>query len=170
MADNVNVNPGNAVDAVPVATDEIGGKHYQRIKIGVGADGSAADLDYGQETKAGSLPVVLASDQDDLTIKPTAITMTDRSGAITTGGTSQEVMAANTSRKSLLIVNISDTQLWVNFGTNAVQDSPSIPLEAASSTGAADGGSIEFEGSVIPTQAINIIGPTTGKKFVAKEA
>lgn len=37
MADNLSVTAGN------VATDEIGGAHYQRVKIAHGADGSATD-------------------------------------------------------------------------------------------------------------------------------
>ena len=37
MADNVDITPGAAL---PLATDEIGGRHYQRVKVTGGADGS----------------------------------------------------------------------------------------------------------------------------------
>jgi len=40
MADNISITPGVGVD---VATDEVGGKHYQRIKVSHGADGEATD-------------------------------------------------------------------------------------------------------------------------------
>lgn len=41
MADNVKVQAGTGNDTVspPVATDDIGGAHYQKIKAGWGADG-----------------------------------------------------------------------------------------------------------------------------------
>ena len=46
MADNVTFGAGNAAtapDATVVATDEILGKHYQRIKVAHGVDGAAVD-------------------------------------------------------------------------------------------------------------------------------
>lgn len=60
MADDV-ILPG---DGSTVATDEVGGKHYQRVKIELGAEGAAGTLlTVGQKTAANSLSVVLASDQ-----------------------------------------------------------------------------------------------------------
>jgi hypothetical protein len=41
MADNVGYTPGTGAT---VAADEIGGVLHQRVKIGVGADGSATDV------------------------------------------------------------------------------------------------------------------------------
>lgn len=95
-------------------------------------------------------------------IRPSQGTLTDRSGTITAGGTAQQVMAANSSRKYLLIQNGSDTAMWFNFTTTAVQDSPSFFL-------AANGGSFVMEGSYVSTEAISIICATTGKKWTAKE-
>ena len=88
-------------------------------------------------------------------------TFTDRSGAITTGGTSQQVMAANTSRNYLILQNISAENLWFNFGVAAVTDSPSLKLEP--------GQTFVMEGTFIHVGAMNIIGATTGSKFVSKE-
>lgn len=169
MADNIDVTPGTGKT---IAADEIASILYQRVKLSIGADGSATDLAFGQAVMASSIPVVIASNQSAITVAPApaAITFTDRSGTVTTGGTSQSIMSSNSSRKYLLIVNISNTVLWINIGTTAVQDSPSIPLAAASVDGAADGGILEYYDSVIPTGQVNLIGPTTGKKFVAKEA
>jgi hypothetical protein len=89
-------------------------------------------------------------------------TVTDRSGTITSGGTAQSLMGANVTRKYLLIQNTGDKNLWFNFTTTAVQDQPSckLPPNAA----------FVLEGSFISTEAISIIGPTTGKSFTAKEA
>src|ERR1044072_454479 len=57
--------------------------------------------------------------------------LTDRSGTITTGGTSQQMMAANGTRSYLLISNNAPPNLealWINFGTAALISSPSICL------------------------------------------
>lgn len=40
MADNVDITPGSGVT---IASDEVSGAQYQRIKLSVGGDGSAAD-------------------------------------------------------------------------------------------------------------------------------
>jgi hypothetical protein len=70
MADNLPVTPGSGVS---IAADDVGGVLYQRVKLAVGADGTAVDLAPGQATMANSLPVTLASNQ----------------GAVTVGGTIQ---------------------------------------------------------------------------------
>lgn len=41
MADNVSITAGSGTT---IATDDVGGVQYQRVKIGVGADGSATDV------------------------------------------------------------------------------------------------------------------------------
>ena len=41
MADNVGYTPGSGAT---VAADDIGGVLHQRVKVGVGADGSATDV------------------------------------------------------------------------------------------------------------------------------
>lgn len=58
----------SVVSPVTFAADDVSGVLYPRNKVSIGADGEATDLDFGQATKAGSLPVVLASDSD-----PTAV-------------------------------------------------------------------------------------------------
>ena len=52
MVDNINVDPGTGVGAVPVATDDVGGVQYQIIKIVTGADGVATPL-----SNAAPLPI-----------------------------------------------------------------------------------------------------------------
>lgn len=87
--------------------------------------------------------------------------LVDRSGTITTGGVSQQVMATNSSRRYLLIQNTSDTTLWCNFSVAAVQNQPSFILITNAS--------FIMENETIATSSINCIGPTTGKAFTAKE-
>lgn len=59
MADNV-VLPGTGSS---VAADDVGGALYQRVKLALGADGTAADLAPGQAAMAASVPVAIASNQ-----------------------------------------------------------------------------------------------------------
>jgi hypothetical protein len=50
MADNVSIDPGSTT---PIATDEIGGAHYQRVKLALGADGE----NDGDVSRANPVPV-----------------------------------------------------------------------------------------------------------------
>lgn len=95
------------------------------------------------------------------TIIPYKGTVTNRSGTITTGGTSQQIMAANASRRYLMIQNVSDTVMWCNFTTAAVLDQPSFQL--------VPGATFLMEASSVSTEAIQCIGSVTGKSFTAKE-
>src|SRR5580765_2752825 len=72
MSDNVTLPGTGAV----IASDDVGGAQIQRVKVGVGADGSSTDLAFGQATKANSLPVTLASNED-------ALPVTDNAGSLT---------------------------------------------------------------------------------------
>lgn len=60
MSDNIPITPGSGKT---IAADDIASVYYQRVKIAVGADGEATDLDFGQAVMANSLPVAIASDQ-----------------------------------------------------------------------------------------------------------
>lgn len=91
--------------------------------------------------------------------------LVDGSGSIAAGGTAQDVFATNHGRQYLLIQNISDTTMWVNFGTDAVEDQPSIQIVA--------GAALEFSAAgtgVVPTARVSIRCSTIAKKFVAKQA
>lgn len=80
MADNVQLEQVVTPGAI-LASDEIGGAQYQRVKIALGADGAwDMDLDSGQQSMATSLPVVIASDQ-------TVIPVSDNGGSLTVDGT-----------------------------------------------------------------------------------
>ena len=70
MADNVAITPGSGAT---VATDDVGGVQYQRVKLDLGGDGLSSPLLRGQQTKANSLPVTLASDQGALSITASSL-------------------------------------------------------------------------------------------------
>lgn len=90
--------------------------------------------------------------------RPTAGMIVDHS--TTTTGSSQLVMAEQASRAYLVIQNISDTAMVVNFGAAATADD-SISLAA--------GGSVTFNGGWVPSQAVYLLCSSASKKFVAKE-
>lgn len=63
MADNITLNSMSGGDTA--AADDVGGIKYQRVKLALGADGAHdMDLDSGQQAKASSVPVAIASDQE----------------------------------------------------------------------------------------------------------
>lgn len=97
--------------------------------------------------------------QDALIALATLVAGTDRSGSITTGGTAQQLAAANSARKSLTIQNISDVDMWVNEigGTAAADTAGSWKVTAGSAF------------AVSTNRAISIVAATTGKKFTATE-
>lgn len=70
MADNTILNLGTGGDTI--ATDDISGVKYQRVKLSLGADGTATDVALGSTTKANAIPVTLAT--DDASVSDTMIT------------------------------------------------------------------------------------------------
>jgi len=85
---------------------------------------------------------------------------------IDVGGASQQVFAANAARTGLIIQNISDEDLWLDFDQAATLDTPSIRLIGGGL------GILQFPDTTgrIELGAVNINGATAGQKFVAKEA
>lgn len=106
MADNVAITAGSGTS---VATDDVSGAHYQRVKIDLGGDGAASPLLRGQQAKAASLPVTLASDEDDV-----AITLDGEAVVLGAGTAAIGKLAANSG------VDIGDVDiLSVTPGTAA---------------------------------------------------
>lgn len=111
---------------------------------------------------ADGLPVTDSGDAVATEIAPAKGTLTDGSGTIASGGASQQIFAANSSRKYFFFENVSSGDLWINFTTAAAVTQPSIKVKAD--------GSFVMEASFVSTEAINVIGATTGQAFVAKQA
>src|SRR5688500_9488238 len=77
MADDVDILPSFEPEAVAVATDEIAGRHYQKVKLTFGPDGTATDL---EDAGGVRLPVhdpiyaaATASDEGDEAVTDEAI-------------------------------------------------------------------------------------------------
>lgn len=71
MVDNVAVTAGSGTS---IGTDDVGGVHFQKVKIDVGGDGLSSPLVRGQQAMASSLPVVIASNQGALTVDGSGVT------------------------------------------------------------------------------------------------
>ena len=112
---------------------------------------------YPVTDNAGSLTV-----DGSVTALPQTGNVTEASTkTITTGGTHQQVFAANANRKFLLVQNVSDTDMNLGIGYN--------PTASTGIFLAKSGSGIVFESGFIPTQEIRILCATTGKAFVALE-
>jgi len=77
MADNVTLPGAGGV----IASDEVSGAQYQRVKLSLGADGTASDAPVGAGTEAGVLRVTLANDSTGV------LSVDDNGGALTVDGT-----------------------------------------------------------------------------------
>lgn len=114
----------------------------------------------GQKTMAESMPVVIASDQSPVYTKPVNGTLTDFSGTATS--TSTQILAANSTRKFILIQNIGNQSIWINFGGAATVGSGSIEISG--------GATLILDGSFMPTEAIFAIrGGLVNVAFTGKE-
>lgn len=111
----------------------------------------------------GALKVSLSGSSVSTVTISAATATTDRSGTMTTGSTSQQVMAANATRRYLLIENpVGATEtLFVGVGITASTASGSISL--------VPGGSYCESGAAVPSNAINVNAATTGHAFTALE-
>jgi hypothetical protein len=87
-------------------------------------------------------------------------TLTNLSGSITTGGTSQTLSTAK-SRKYFFVQNLSSANLYINFTSAASAAAGSILL--------LPNASFVMEGTAISSELITVFGATTGQAFTAKE-
>lgn len=99
MADNVPVTAGTGTD---IATDDVGGAHYQRVKVDLGSDGNSSPLVRGAQTAANSLPVTTATNDPLITIlggaTGTSLNAAGATGAGTAIGGGSNVLVNHTMR------------------------------------------------------------------------
>jgi hypothetical protein len=89
---------------------------------------------------------------------------TDRSGIIAAGGTAQDVYTADDSaviQCGVFFQNTSDTDMWINFGADAVVNAARLIVAGAS---------YENPLGYIPGGRLSVLCATTGKTFVCKTA
>ena len=135
------------------------------VPIKVGADGSLSSGGGGgqtvQETAnafATAPGIAVAPGSVAGLLADTLPALTDRSGTVTTGGTAQDVMAANAARTWGSFVNLHSTAGWIAEGVTAVAD-------AAGSQSIAAGQTYLVEGR----GRLSWLHATTGAKFTSRE-
>jgi hypothetical protein len=98
MADNVTIPASGTGTATPeIATDDVGGVHYQRVKLDLGADGAAAPA-------VGTVPV-----SGTVTVSE-PVSVDDNGGSLTVDGTVAVTHAALTELATAI-----DTELQVDI-------------------------------------------------------
>ena len=112
MADNTTLNPGTGGDVI--STDDLGAVKVQRVKVQIGADGAAADVNV-----ANALP-----------IRMVASTSSVSRIAVNTGSTT--IAASDPDRLRLVVVNDSSTSCYVKYGTAATPNSLTYRLSPGS--------------------------------------
>lgn len=115
MADNVPVTPGTGAT---IATDDVSGIQFQKVKLDAGGDGLTVPVIAGQQAMAASLPVVLASDQTALSISSHAVTNAGtfavQADVTKVAGTATDVNSGTKSAGTLRVVLATDQPQLTN--------------------------------------------------------
>lgn len=150
----------STANPLPVSVLSGGGSNASVGVIGTTAPSSVTLIGY--EDASGLTQIDSDATPHPVTSNTPRGTYTSRSGTVTTGGTSQQIMAVNANRKSIIIENpIAATEtLFFNFTSAASTTTDSIGLAP---------GGIYSPTNFISTEAINVTATTTGHAFVAKE-
>lgn len=126
MADNVTLPGTGGI----IASDEVGGAQYQRIKIALGAEGAAADLAPGQAAMAASVPVAIANNQSGVPVTiATAPALVAGEAQVGTVGSPDNIVTVTASLDTNIYADgdvLFDTQeialaARVNGGTTILQ-------------------------------------------------
>lgn len=102
MADNLAITPGTGAN---IATDDIGGNHFQRVKLTLGADG----VNDGDVSSSNPVPVTVSS-------LPASPATTALEQVSLSGSDSQSLIASRAGRRGLIIYNGSGSTVKISFG------------------------------------------------------
>ena len=109
MADNTTLNAGTGGDTI--ATDDIGGVKYQRVKLSCGADGSATDVTIGGGVEAAALRVTIASDSTGVVSvddNGASLTVDNAALSVTGGGVEASAMRVTIASDSTGVLSVDD--------------------------------------------------------------
>lgn len=119
----------------------------------------------GRAAASASKPVVLSTEDyaalAGINTKLSPVTYTRTASTIATGGTAQTALAANSSRRGLIVANTGTDDLYFDMATTATVAN-SIPLSP--------GSAYEAPSHAVPSGAISVIGATTGQAYSVFEA
>lgn len=125
---------------------------------------STATLQTTGNTSLASILADMTNGTQIAIVEPRNGTLTDNSGTTSgTPSTSTTVMAINSSRRYLLIENVSTTAtVWVNFTSAATAANGSYEL--------LPGGSLVQESGFVSTELVTILSTTASVPYTAKQA
>lgn len=98
MADNVTMNAGTG--GAVAATDDVGGVHYQYVKLADGTADSSTKIAAGGGTEATALRVTLATDSTGV------VSVDDNGGSLTVDGTVSVTGVATAANQSTIIGHV----------------------------------------------------------------
>ncbi|MGF6963036.1 cytoskeletal protein RodZ [Paraburkholderia sp. WC7.3g] len=136
------------------------------IAAAQGAGGTSISEPAGGSGLLGWLSGIYKSLTGTLTVTPSAATLTDHSGTITTGGTAQILMAANATRKGWRLQNTSAGDLWFKDVGSTGTDASSGGMGCFK---VASGGYYETPSGGSSQGVISIFGATTAQSLSASE-
>lgn len=113
MADNLPVTPSVDPTARQVATDQIGGVDYQRVKLTWGVDGVASDVSAG-----APLPVSFTTPVS-VTMTPELATVVNEGSVAITAATAQDVITATGTPCGMAIRNRGPNDASYRVGATA---------------------------------------------------
>lgn len=118
MADNIAITPGTGAT---VATDDVGGVQYQRVKVNYGADGAAADV-----SAATPMPVQLG----DGTTSASILAGDTGQNAQVISGARKEVAFSTTTAQAVAVTDVSNYR-WVSAHITSQGTSSTVQFQAS---------------------------------------
>jgi len=155
----VDVANGVSVSGTVTATQATASNLKAQAQI---LDSSGNQLTYAATGTAGTPASDVISVQGISGGTPLPIRPRNGAVTVTTGttsasaNTSAQALASNSSRQYLLIQNISDTDMYFNFGAAATTSNLFV---------AKSGSGIVFESGFVPTDAVNVICASASKAY-----
>lgn len=119
MADNTTINAGSGGDVI--ASDDIGGVKYQRVKVGAGADGSYADAD-----ATHPIPVQVG----DSAGQSNVVTGDAGQGAQVIVGARKEVTFSTTTAQAVAATDVSNYR-WVSVHITSQGSSSTVTFQGS---------------------------------------
>jgi hypothetical protein len=142
MADNVAISPGAGVS---IATDDIGGVQYQRVKLTFGVDGTATDV-------SASNPAPVTGPLTDTELRASAVPVSAASLPLPTGAATQATLAEIKTQGDTAIALVTG-YTGINVAGQPVTESNALPVKDAQ-------GTVEFD-------EITAVAATAGTLMVA---
>jgi len=133
MADNVDLNPASG--GATIATDEVAGAHVQRIKLQIGADGSAADVHSGNPLPVTGTVAATLSEPISVDDNGSSLTVDNAALSVVGGGTEATAQRVTIASDSTGVLSVDDngSTLSVDDGAGSLTvDTPQLPAALVS--------------------------------------